>query len=333
MPAILITAPVDDAALARARSLAPDRACVYNLDGDFPDEMWTDAVILYSSGELPDPARAPALRWVQLYSAGADNAISHPLFEGPALFTSASGSHAVPIAEHVMGMVLSWHCRFRYLEDLRRQRRWPPGEERERQFSTPDLWGMTIGIVGYGSIGRQVGRLATAFGMRVLALQRGADHRDRGYIFPGVGDPEGALPERYYAPAELHELLAASDVVVIAVPLTPGTRGMFDTAAFRAMRRHALLVNIARGAVCEEAAMLAALREGRVAGAALDVFAQEPLPASSPFWAMENVLISPHISGYSAGTSARAAEVWLENLRRYLAGEPLLNVVSKEHRY
>jgi phosphoglycerate dehydrogenase-like enzyme len=270
---------------------------------------------------------------VQLHSAGADHVLEHPLFRSPVEFTTASGVHAINIAEYVFAMALAWFHRLPRMLEWQARGQWPPDRERWALFVPEELWGKTIGIVGYGSIGRQVARLAKAFGMRVLAMQRGEDHRDHGFVFPGTGDPEGTLPDRFYTPAQLHEMLAESDIVVIAVPLTPETRGMFNEAAFRAMKRDAFLINIARGSVCEEPALIRALQEGWIGGAALDVFEQEPLPPEHPLWRLPNVLISPHVAGFTPHYDARAAQIFEENLARYMRGEPLLNRVDKARGY
>jgi phosphoglycerate dehydrogenase-like enzyme len=282
---------------------------------------------------LPTPEQAPNLRWVQLYSAGADYLFHHPLFHTHVTFTTASGVHAIPIAEYVLTMVLARFHRLPTLLNLQKQRDWPSSTVRSTQLMPEELRGKTIGIVGYGSIGRQVARLAQAFGMRILAMQRGTDHRDRGYQIANVGDPEGTLPERYFAPEHLHQMLADCDVVVITVPLTSSTQGMFNEAAFQAMKSSAFLVNIARGEVCNESDLIRALQEKQIAGAALDVFEHEPLPPESPLWHLPNVLLSPHISGQNPQYDERAAALFAENLRRYMVGEPLLNVVDKAHGY
>jgi phosphoglycerate dehydrogenase-like enzyme len=226
-------------------------------------------------------------------------------------------------------VILDWFHHFPLLQEWQKRGEWPPASEQEALFTPEELRGKTSGIVGYGSIGRQVARLASAFGMHVLAMQRGTDHRDRGFHFPGIGDLEGTIPERYYTPDQLHEMLGESDVVVIAVPLTPKTREMFDAAAFRAMKPTAFLVNIARGDIIDEKALIQALEEKQIAGAALDVFDQEPLPSTSPLWHLPNVFISPHVTGLTSQYDERALTIFYENLRRYLAGEPLLNVVDK----
>jgi phosphoglycerate dehydrogenase-like enzyme len=259
--------------------------------------------------------------------------LAHPLFTSDVAFTTTSGIHAVSIGEYVLAMILAWRHRLPALFDQQRRGEWPPDDQRWPLFVPDELAGQTIGIAGYGSIGRQVARLAHAFGMRVLALQQHAGRAQRGFILPGTGDPEGSLPERFFAPGELHALLAASDVVVIALPLTPATTRLFDAAAFAAMKPGALLVNIARGAIVDEGALVAALRSGPLGGAALDVFAHEPLPAGHPLWSLPNVLLSPHISGMTPHYDARASLVFAENLRRYRAGEPLLNLVDKAAGY
>ncbi len=335
---VLITAPLEEGWLQRLRSRWPDLQFEYRSARDketVSDDLWREAEILYMwfATPLPTPEQAPKLRWVQLYSAGADYVVNHPLFHTQVIFTTTSGIHAIPIAEYVFTMVLAWFHRLPTLLDLQKQGQWASNSVRSTLLVPEELSGKTIGIVGYGSIGRQVARLAHAFGMRILAMQRGTNHRDRGYQLANVGDPEGTLPERYFAPEHLHMMLAECDVVVIAVPLTPTTHGLFNEAAFQAMKSSAFLVNIARGEVCNESALIRALQEKQIAGAALDVFEHEPLPSDSPLWHLSNVLITPHISGLTRHYDERAAALFEENLRRYLASEPLLNVVDKAQNY
>ena len=299
-----------------------------------PDNIWREVEILYTFGwNLPSPERVPNLRWVQLYSAGINQIQSQPLFKSDVIFTTSSGIHAINIAEYVFTMALAWFHRFPLLRNWQQKGQWAPESEIRVSLQPQELWGKTIAVVGYGSIGRQVARLANCFGMRVFAMQRSTDHRDTGFQFPEVGDPTGSLPERYFAPDQLHAMLGESDIVVIAVPSTSRTRGMFNRAAFQAMKPTAFLVNIARGDVCNEADLVRALQEKQIAGAALDVFEQEPLPSGSPLWHLPNVFISPHISGHTPEYNNRVSMIFAENLRRYLADEPLYNVVDKEQEY
>jgi len=335
---VLITAPIGDHWRERLQNLSPDLQIEQwdvRSGTATPDSLWQVVEILYASfaTRLPTPEQAPQLRWVQLYSAGPDRVLDQPLFSSKVIFTTASGVHAINIAEYVFMMVLAWFHRLPRILEWQQRGQWPSNRERSSLFVPDELRGKTIGIVGYGSIGRQVARLATTFGMRVLAMQRGTDHRDRGFQFPGIGDPDGTLPDRYYVPNQLHTMLNESDVVVIAVPLTPETLELFDEAAFRAMKSSAFLVNIARGGICNESALIEALENGRIAGAALDVFQEEPLPANHPLWHVPNAFISPHISGLTPYYNDRAAMIFYENLRRYLADEPLYNIVDKKQGY
>lgn len=335
---VLITAPLPAQWLERFRATVSEldvQHWQYPTQGAVPATLWHEVEVLYTSfaTPLPLPAHAPRLRWVQLYSAGPDHILNHPLCTTSVLFTTTSGIHAIPIAEHVLTMVLAWLRRIPRMLELQQRAVWPPRAELSSLFTGEEVRGKTLGIVGYGSIGRELARLATAFGMRVLAMQRGNNRHDSGFVLPGVGDPLGTLPERYYAPDELHTMLAACDVVVIAVPLTAQTRGMFDEAAFKAMKSTAFLVNIARGDVCDEAALVHALQNQIIAGAALDVFHEEPLPSEHGLWSLPNVFISPHMSGFTQLYDQRAALIFAENMRRYLANEPLYNMVDKVQGY
>jgi phosphoglycerate dehydrogenase-like enzyme len=169
--------------------------------------------------------------------------------------------------------------------------------------------------------------------MRVLALRRSAGPSERGYAVENTGDPEGAIPERFYPASELHAMLEDSDYVVVALPLTPATRGFIGEGELRAMKPSGYLVNIARGPIVDEGALVQALREGWIAGAGLDVFEEEPLPSDSPLWGLENALISPHVAGFTPHYHERAAALFAGNLKRYLKGEPLLNLVDKAAGY
>ncbi|QBD83234.1 D-2-hydroxyacid dehydrogenase [Ktedonosporobacter rubrisoli] len=333
---VLITAHLDEHRVERLRTISPQLQIEYHskrAGAEVPDELWHKAEVLYTFPFwMPAANQVPNLRWVHLYSAGADLLLNHPLFERDAIFTTSSGVHAINIAEHCFTMIQAWFHRLPSLISWQRQKIWARLEEQPEEMPQ-ELYGRTIGIVGYGSIGRQVARLAQAYGMRVLAMQQSSDHRDSGFSFPNVGDPEGSIPEAYFRPEQLHVLLRECDVVVVAVPLTPQTRGMFDEKAFAAMKRQAFFVNIARGDVCDEAALIRALSEGIIAGAALDVFSREPLPAESPLWSMPNVLLSPHSSGLTPRYDERAADIFEANLRRYVAGTRLYNRVEKERGY
>lgn len=334
---VLVETAITEQWQERLRQLSPDLRFEFQSGkqvADIPDEQWKDVEILHMSGGiLPTPEQAPGLRWVQLFSAGANQVLTQPLFKSDVLFTTSSGVHSINIGEYVITALLTWYHRIPQLLELQKKHQWLSQQESSNTMMPDELRDKTIGIVGYGSIGREVGRLAKAFGMRILAMQQGSDHRDRGFMVPGIGDPEGTLPERYYTADQLHDLLKECDVVVIAVPLTPQTRNLFDAKAFHAMKQSAFLVNIARGDVCDEGALIEALQSKRIAGAALDVFKQEPLPAESPFWEMPNVIVSPHVTGLTPHYQDRAMLIFETNIRRYLAGEPLYNLIDKNKGY
>jgi phosphoglycerate dehydrogenase-like enzyme len=322
--------------LARIRAVSNRIALTQHTSPDvdhIPTKLLAQAEVLYTFGALPQPEQAPHLRWVQLNSAGANHVLQHPLFATDVMFTTVSGLHSINIGEYVFASILAWSRHLNELLDFQRKGEWP--SNRWACCQPSELRGATIGILGYGSIGREVGRLAKVFGMRVLALKRNAQAPGERSSFeiPGLGDPHGTLPDVLYRPDQLREMLAQCDYVVMAVPLTPETRGMIGEAELHAMKPTSYLVNIARGEVCDEPALIRALQGKWIAGAGLDVFAQEPLPHDSPLWKLPNVILTPHISGFSPNYDQRAADIFCENLRRYIAGQPLLNVVGKTTGY
>ncbi len=279
-----------------------------------------------------DLSLAPRLKWIQLISAGLDRFVGHPIMESDIIITTASGIHATPIAEYVLASILAFSRRFRDMWRLQEGREWP--EDRWEILRGEELRGKTVGILGYGSIGREVGRLGQAFGMRILATKRSAkEKKEKGYFMLGRGDPEGGVVDQIFDPSQLREMLKECDFFIVAVPLTPETEKMVGREELKAMKGSAYLVNISRGRVVDEEALLEALKEGWIGGAGLDVFAQEPLPQESELWGLDNVLLSPHVSANTPHYQERFAELFCENLRRYLAGEELLNVVDKKRGY
>ncbi|HLB26064.1 MAG TPA: D-2-hydroxyacid dehydrogenase [Dehalococcoidia bacterium] len=278
--------------------------------------------VLFTSPVVPADIteRAPNLRWVQLTSAGADRLLESPLLRSGVSVTTASGIHAVPIGEYVMGVMLAFAKGLAGAMRAQAERTWRP-------YMAEELYGKTAGIIGLGAIGSYVAKLAKADGMRVIAIRRSADGRKTGRE---AGDPN---VDELLPPSELPYLLSQSDYVIVAVPLTAESRGLIDEAELRSMKPTARIVNIARGPIINEAALVRALAEGWIAGAALDVFEQEPLPPDSPLWTVENVLLTPHISGGTPVYMERAVALFCYNLRRYLAGEPLRNVIDVHRGY
>ncbi len=278
-----------------------------------------EADVLFCS-RLPDwiPAESPRLRWVQFGHAGMERFVDGPLWQSDVLITNATGIQAPMIAEWAIGMILYFAKEMPKILANQRTHTWGKFEPRFKP-----VMGATLGVIGLGHIGSEVARRGKALGMRVLAARRSVGTRR--IHADGV--------DELFPPAHLHELLAEADYVVVSVPLTKQTRGWIDAKALRAMRPGAIFINVCRGGVVDEAALIEALRSGHLGGAALDVFATEPLPADSPLWDMPNVVISPHQSGAIEGILNACVDLLCENLRRLHAGRPMLNVVDREKGY
>jgi phosphoglycerate dehydrogenase-like enzyme len=270
--------------------------------------------------------RAPHLTWVHSATSGVERALTPAALARDVLVTNARGVFSRPIAEHVLLMILAVSRHLPQLLELQHERTWQPLEGRE-------LRELTIGIVGYGSLGRSVASLASAFGSRVIAMRRHPDAPDARPARDPGSDEGDVFPfeprlDRLIGPDRLHELLSESDVVVLAAPLTPETEGMIDEAAVAAMKRDAWLINVARGRLIDDTALIRALRENRIGGAALDAFRDEPLPPASPYWELSNVILTPHTAWSSARVLDRSIDLFCDNLVRFSRGEPLRNVVD-----
>ena len=281
-------------------------------------------------------AKAPQLAWVHSASAGVENVLTPSSLERGLVITNARGVFSRPIAEYVLMMILAISRRLPQLLELQRERTWQPLEGVE-------LRDVTIGIVGLGSIGQAVADLARAFGCRVIAtrLRAGdtaasgvgaraasgetADEADRSGDESG---PTEANLERVAGPEGLPRLLAESDFVVLALPLTPDTESVINDEMLALVKPGAWLINVARGRLVDERALVRALREGRIGGAVLDAFREEPLPSSSPLYDLPNVIVTPHTSWSSGRVLDRSIELFCDNLRRFARGEELLNVVD-----
>jgi phosphoglycerate dehydrogenase-like enzyme len=270
-------------------------------------------------------ARTPRLAWVHSATAGVERVLTPASRQRDLVITNARGVFSQPIAEYVLMMILAISRRLPQLLELQRERTWQPLEGAE-------LADVTVGVVGLGSIGRAVARLATAFDCRVIATRR---RSEIGSASGSEVEPDAqAAPDevlgldRILGPDGLPELLAESDFVVLATPLTPATENLIDGPALEAMKPGAWLINVARGRLVDEHALVRALREGQIGGAVLDTFRDEPLPATSPFYGLDNVIVTPHTSWSSGRVLDRSVELFCANLRRYAVGEPLANVVD-----
>ncbi len=306
-----------------------DRAC---RTPDDARELLADGCDVMLTFIMPNDLmqRAPHLKWVQLLSAGADHAMG--ALNSPNIpMTTASGIHATPIAEYTIASMLAYAHKFHLMVRAQLRHEWLrsgfPG-------TVEELRGKTLGIIGYGSIGRETARLAKALGMRVLALKRDpAAHPDPGWCPAGLGDPEGLIPEKFFGPEQRAEILHESDYITVTLPLTEHTRKFIGSREISAMRPSAYIVNIGRGEVIDEKALIDALKAGKIGGAGLDVFEKEPLPKESPIWDIESVILTPHMSGANRGYMDKACALFADNLRRFSAGQPLLNVVDRQLGY
>ncbi len=296
-------------------------------------EVWEKVEILYTDRVLPQPEWVPQLRWVQFHYAGIDFAVQHPLMQtGGITFTTQSGSSASQVAEYILMMLLSTGHKLPEMMHHQSEKLWSP--KRWELFSPLELRGATVALIGYGSIARQTARLLQPFGAQILAVKRNVfQPQDQGYILEGQGDAGGDYFTRLYPIEALQSVLRASDFIVITLPLTSQTRLLIGKEELSVCKSSAYLVNVSRGGIVDEVALAEALQENRLAGAALDVFQQEPLPAEDPLWSLPNLLITPHIAGNSRYYNQRSITLFIDNLHRFLAGESLFNVYNPENEY
>lgn len=333
---VLITMQIANDLLDQLREISP-RLKISNHPAqkleDVPAEAWSSCEVLYTNRVIPAPDQAPKLRWIQFHWAGVDHAIEASILQKPGVFaTSLSGAAASQMAEYVMTMMLALGHRLPDMMAHQKRSEWP--RDRWERYSPLELRNSTVGIIGYGSIGRQIARLLQPFGTQVLVTKRDAmNPRDTGYIPDGMGDPEGDLAMRLYPPEAIRSMFRECDFAVITVPKTPLTINMIGEDEIAALKPSAFLIDVARGGIVDHNALIPALKERRIAGAALDVFPEEPLPPDSPLWKLPNVIITPHISGNTLYYNERAMELFAENLRRYVNDLPLYNLIDTEFGY
>ncbi len=314
MPTIVCTVDLPDKARDAILELSSDITLRIAKERDAMMDAAPEAEIWFGGGMRPEIfKRCRRLKWIQVISAGVDRYMFRELLDSDVILTNVRGMHAETIADHVFMYMLAFSRNLlRHLEN-QRDREW------DRSRTPRELAGQTLGIVGLGSIGQEIARRATSWGMRVLGVRRS------GRPVEGVA--------RVYKPDQLHEVLGLADFLVLCAPSTPETRGMMGRGQFRAMKKGSVFINVARGDMVDEDALLEALTTGHLAGAGLDVFATEPLPQSSPLWEIPQVIITPHLAGSQSDYVGRATELFLENLRLYLTGKPLKRVVDKKLGY
>ena len=295
----------------------PHHAFLDAWDRDTLRRLLPDAEIAFTPFVDRDvfPA-AKRLRWVQSPAVGVGSLMFPELLASSVVITTARGIRARAIAEHILGVTIALARRLPTAIRAQVEHRWAQADIEGPEIDVRTLQGQRMGIVGLGAIGSELVAIAAPFGFRITAIRRTA-----GPPPPGV--------DAVWPPERLHDLLAESDVVVIAAPHTPQTRRLIGRAEVDHIKKGALLVNVSRGKMIDDAAVVAALRDGRLGGAALDVFSEEPLPASSPYWDLPNVIVTPHVSGALRDYWTPLVALFCDNLRRFERGEPLRNVVDK----
>lgn len=334
---VLITIKLSDETIDRLKALSPHlKIKVQPVDKakDMPNKVWEQADIVFTTAVLPPATLKTPIKWVHCYFAGVDQLLADPFIkENPdIIITSSSGIHVSKIGEMVIGFMLTLGHRIPTMLKYQAKSEWP--EDRFTLFMPQELSRSTVGILGYGRLGREIGRLSKAFGATVLATKRDLlNPSDKRYTLPGTGDPEGELFDRLYPPEASAFMIKDCDFVVITLPLTEATRNSFDERLFEAMKPSAFLINLGRGGIVDEQALLNALQTKSITGAAFDVFNQEPLPADSPLWKAPNLIISPHVGGLMPDYREKSAAIFEENLHLYLEKKPLINVVDRQQGY
>lgn len=333
---ILVTVQFPQEQLDELQKLAPGLKVVSRplpQGQDLPDEGWAQVEVLYTFRTLPLPEQAQKLRWVQFHLAGVEEHLDAPILrQAEITATTLSGANAPQVAEHALALMLALGHHLPDMFSDQSQAKWPT--RRVERYQAKEVLGSTVGIVGYGSIGQRLARLLQSFDATILASRRSLLNATlRDYQIDGQGDPNAEYPRRMYPGEALRSMIKECDYVVVTVPLTEQTKGLIGTKQFEGFKPGTFLVDVSRGGVVDHEALIQALEKRQLAGAALDVFPEEPLPSDSLLWQMPNVIISPHVAGLSPHYLDRAFSLFKENLRRYVSGEELWNQIDLQRGY
>lgn len=333
---ILLTVSFSEDQVSELRTLAPGFEVVSRTTIDeqtLADTDWQSVEILYTFRTLPSPEQALNLRWIQFHLAGIEEQLAQPILQKEGLqATTLSGANAPQVAEHALALMLACSHNIPGMLADQHEKYWAP--DRLDRFVPNELLNSTVGIVGYGSIGQKLAYLLQPFEITILASKRNLmGETQTNFQIDEHADPHGKLVRRLYPPQALRSMFKACDFIVITVPLTQETKGMIGAKQLAALKETAFLIDVSRGGVVDHAALADALSKKQFAGAALDVFPEEPLPVDSPLWELPNVIVSPHVAGLSPHYKNRAFVLFKENLRRYLAEEPLLNKIDLDRGY
>ena len=330
-PTVLILLAKDDSSLSRIHKCVPQADVrvgpwINEAGRTLPPEMLKGVEVLFC--ELPPAnfADFDQLKWIQLTSAGYTQVLNLPILEKQIRVTNGLGTFDIPIAEWNIMMMLWWHRNMLEAQANQRAAKWDRAAKYQRE-----LRGATVGFYGYGGIARETTRIAKAMGLTVWALTRGpVAKRPLTFCVEGAGDPEGVLPDRVFSPDQIEEFMGGLDYLIVAVPLTPVTKGIIGEKELRLLKPHAVLINCARAPIIEEQAYVRCLREGWIRGSSLDVHYAYPLPPEHPLWKMPNLIMTAHVSGSALSQNflPRAYNIFTQNLERFCSGKPLLNELT-----
>ncbi len=309
---VYMTGEVSDNQLAQITAAAPSADVRHFTNSHELEAHIAEAEVVAGNISASALARATRLKWVQSWAAGPDALMYPEMIASPVVCTSAKSNGAIPLAEHAIMLMLMLN---------RNALRWVRAQDAHRweRGAHPELNGMTCGIIGLGYSGQDLALKCQAFHMRVLGIRRTPQPT------PNV--------DALFTHEQLHDFLGEADFVVVTAPKTPETQGMLGVAEFRAMKPTAYYICFSRGGIADDGALLQALQEGWIAGAGLDAHGEEPLPTDSPFWDAPNTIITPHNGATTPATRQRGVDIFVENLRRYQVGEPLVNVINKHAGY
>jgi len=311
---ILVTNSLADRHIKAIKTVAPDSTIISCSEQQATEHM-ADTDILLTWGTLdlrPLYSTASKLKWVHALSAGVENLIFPEIKSANTLLTNSKGIHGIPVSEHVLAMMLAFTRGLNLFIRQQTQKHW-------KRLPVSEIYDKTIGIVGLGSIGREIAKKAKGMGMQVVASKQTMTTE--------------LFVDKLYTPDQLHELLAISDFVVIALPLVEETKNLFTIKEFSAMKSSAYFINIARGAVIKHDDLVTALEQDLIKGAGLDVFEYEPLSETSPLWDMTNVIITPHLAALSPNYLDRAIKLFADNLSRFIQHKEMLNIIDKDKGY
>lgn len=329
---IIHDVPITENHQKRLSMLSP-KISLANVTGypSISTDILKDAEVFYTAAANFDPLQAPKLRLVQTSSVAMNLIADKPLLQTSIPVANVRGAYTPAVAECAMGLLLTLIRRIHIGVHYQTKNIWPDDQIIDTVFMGEELYGKTIGLVGYGNIGRHIARIANAFGMKILACDRAIETKVcSSYCLADTGDPEGILPKAWFDTLHVKDMLRQCDVVMLTLPGVPSTRNFIASEELAAIPAHAYLINVGRGSVINEPALTDAIKAGQLAGVGLDVFNEEPLPSSSPLWNFENVVIMPHIASWTDQQVAHANDILVENTRRLLSNLPLINLIDKK---